>query len=79
MNQFIAAMTIIPSRIINIPKGTLSSGADADIAIINIQNEFIVDSSRFLSKGKNSPFNGWTLKGTVEKTISMGKVYDWTE
>lgn len=79
LNQLIAAMTIIPSKIINIPKGALSSGVEADIAIINTENEFIVDSSRFLSKGKNSPFNGWSLKGTVEKTISMGKVYDWGE
>ena len=72
-------MTIIPSRIINIPKGALLSGSEADIAIINTEKEFIVDSSRFLSKGKNSPFNRWTLKGTVEKTISMGKVHDWSE
>ena len=79
LNQLIAAMTIIPSRIINIPKGALLSGSEADIAIINTEKEFIVDSSRFLSKGKNSPFNRWTLKGTVEKTISMGKVHDWSE
>jgi len=77
LTHLITAMTVTPSKIINIPKGTLSSGAVADIAIINTQNEFIVDSSRFLSKGKNSPFNGWALKGTIEKTISMGKVYDW--
>jgi len=79
LSQLIAAMTIIPSKIINIPKGVLSPGAEADIAIINTQKEVIVDSSRFLSKGKNSPFNGWTLKGTVETTISMGKVYEWSK
>ncbi len=77
LKQFIAKMTITPSKILNIPKGSLSSGSDADIAIINPESTTIVDSSRFLSKGKNSPFNGWTLKGSVEKTISMGKVYDW--
>jgi dihydroorotase len=47
------------------------------VAIIDTEKEFTVDSSKFLSKGKNSPFNRWPLKGTVEKTISAGKVYEW--
>ena len=78
LKQLIIKMSVTPSVIMRIPKGTLSSGSDADIAIINLEHSFVVDSSRFLSKGKNSPFNGWSLKGTVEKTISMGKVHDWT-
>ncbi|MBI5408142.1 MAG: dihydroorotase [Nitrospirae bacterium] len=78
LKQLIMTMTITPSRIMGIPKGTLAEDADADVAIINLENSFVVDPSRFLSKGKNSPFNGWTLKGTIEKTIAMGKVYDWT-
>ncbi len=78
LKQLIMKMSATPSDIMRIPKGTLSSGSDADIAIINLEHSFLVDSSRFLSKGKNSPFNGWSLKGTVEKTISMGKVHDWT-
>jgi dihydroorotase len=78
LKQLIMKMSVTPSDIMRIPKGTLSSGSDADIAIINLEHSFVVDSSKFLSKGKNSPFNGWSLKGTVEKTISMGKVHDWT-
>lgn len=78
LKQLIMKMSATPAEIMKIPKGTLSSGADADIAIINLENTYTVDSSKFLSKGKNSPFNGWTLKGTVEKTISMGKIYDWS-
>ena len=53
------------------------AGADADIAIINTEKTYIVDSLNFVSKGKNSPFHKWKLKGTVETTIAMGKVYDW--
>ncbi len=78
LKQLIMKMSATPAEIMKIPKGTLSSGADADITIINLENTYTVDSSKFLSKGKNSPFNGWTLKGTVEKTISMGKIYDWS-
>jgi dihydroorotase len=77
LKQLITKMTLTPSKIMGIQKGTLTAGADADITIINTDKEYKVDSSGFLSKGKNSPFNKWNLKGTVEKTIAMGKVHEW--
>ncbi len=77
LKQLINIMSTTPSKLIRINKGTLAKGADADIAIINIEKKHKVDSSRFLSKGKNSPFHGWHLKGVVEKTISMGKIHEW--
>ncbi len=77
LKQLIAKMTITPSNIMGITKGSLAVGSDADIAIINTEKTYKVDSSGFLSKGKNSPFNKWTLKGTVETTIAMGKIYEW--
>ncbi len=75
--QLVKKMTTTPSEIMGINKGKLSENADADIAVINTGKKYRVDSSAFLSKGKNSPFNRWTLKGVVEKTISRGKVYEW--
>ena len=77
LSDLVAKMTLIPSRILGIGKGTLAADADADVAIINRDKQFIVDTASFLSKGKNSPFNRWTLKGTVETTVVMGKVYEW--
>ncbi len=77
LNQLVAKMSLTPSRIMGINKGTLSDNADADIAIINTETQYKVDSEDFLSKGKNSPFHKWTLKGKIEKTVAMGKVYDW--
>jgi len=77
LRQLIEKMSLNPSRIMGIPKGTLSEGADADITIINPKKEFVVDSGRFLSKGRNTPFDGWQLKGLPITTISMGKVYRW--
>ncbi|MEF9426087.1 MAG: dihydroorotase [Candidatus Mariimomonas ferrooxydans] len=74
---FIMKISLNPSKITGIKKGTLAVDADADITIVNLKNKLIVDSSRFLSKGGNTPFNGWNLKGTVEKTISMGKIHEW--
>lgn len=77
MKQLITKMALTPSLIMGIRKGTLTDDSDADIAIINTEKEFQVDTATFLSKGKNSPFNKWTLMGTVEKTIAMGKVFEW--
>lgn len=79
MKQLITKMALTPSLIMGIRKGTLTEDSDADIAIINTEKEFQVDTSTFLSKGKNSPFNKWTLMGTVEKTIAMGKVFEWEQ
>jgi dihydroorotase len=78
LKELIRKATVTPSNILRINKGTLSVGADADIAIINTENEYTVDSLNFVSKGKNSPFHRWKLKGTVETTIAMGKIHDWT-
>lgn len=77
LEHLITKITLNPSRIMGIPKGTLKVGADADIVIFDPESEFVVDTKRFYSKGKNSPFNGWRLKGMVLKTIVSGEVYDW--
>ncbi len=78
LKQLVKLMSLNPSQIMGISKGTLSPKANVDITIINPKKVYKVDSLKFLSKGKNTPFNRWALKGTVEKTISMGKVYEWT-
>lgn len=67
LNQLVKLMCLTPSNIMGISKGTLKEDSDADIAVINLNNKYKVDSPNFLSKGKNSPFNKWTLKGTIEK------------
>jgi dihydroorotase len=77
LKQFIMKMSVTPSGIIGIPKGTLAEGADADVAIIDLSRDFIVEPDKFLSKGKNTPFKGWQLKGAVLKTVSKGKIYEW--
>ncbi|MBC8412853.1 dihydroorotase, partial [bacterium] len=77
LNYLIKLMCLRPSLIAGISKGTLQPGADADLAIINTEKEYTVDSAKFLSKGKNSPFHSWQLTGKIEHTIAMGKLYNW--
>lgn len=56
-------------------KGTLKTGSDADIVIIDTKKEYKVDPGRFKSKGKNTPFAGSVLKGMPAVTISGGRIY----
>ena len=49
-------------------------GADADVIIVDPKAEWTVDAARFASKSRNTPFNGWQLKGQVLYTIVGGKI-----
>ena len=72
--EAVARMTVNPARILNLNKGTLSEGADADITIIDMAKNREVDVSKFESKGRNTPFAGWELKGWPVMTIVGGNV-----
>ena len=58
----------------NINDNQIKVGNDASIVIIDLKQKFIVDSNKFLSKGKSSIFEGKTLYGVIEKTISKGEI-----
>ncbi len=72
--EVISRLTIQPARILNIAEGTLSTGQDADICIFDPEAYWRVEKEKFLSKGKNTPFHGWELKGQVEYTIKTGEI-----
>ena len=72
--QAIARLTADPCRIFRLPKGTLSEGADADVTIVDPTREWTYDVRQSASKARNSPFNGWKLRGQVLATIVGGKV-----
>jgi dihydroorotase len=74
LGRAIARLTCEPARVFNLPKGTLSVGADADVTIVDPIREWVVDVKRFASKSRNSPFHGWKLRGEVLATIVGGKV-----
>jgi len=76
MLQLIEKMALNPARILGIDKGTLKEGAQADIVILNMNKEFRVESQKFASKGKNTPFEGWILNGMPVMVIYKGRIYD---
>lgn len=72
-------MATNPARILNLKKGELQEGGDADITVVDPEKDWRVDAERFLSKGKNTPFEGFHLQGRPVVTICKGKVYDFSE
>ncbi len=70
----IRLMTERPAKIIGIDKGTLSIGKQADVTIIDPDAEYKIDVGTFRSKSRNCPYNGWLVKGRVEKTIVQGEI-----
>ena len=76
LSQLVEKMAKNPAAILGLDKGTLKPGADADITILDLNKKFMVDSGQFFSKGKNTPFEGWVLKGMPVVTICKGKVHE---
>ena len=74
MEQIIEKMTVNPAKILNIPKGDIAVGKPCDITIFNPDEEYEINIAEFESKGKNSPFDGYKVKGRVKYTIVNGNI-----
>jgi dihydroorotase len=70
----IEKLTLQPARILGLDKGRLKVGADADLTLIDLAREQTVDVNQFKSKSRNSPFQGWKLKGLAILTIVGGRI-----
>ncbi len=73
-SQFVEKLSLNPSKILGLPKGTLQQGADADVTIIDPQLEWVFDLSEIHSKSKNSPYIGRKMKGRAVTTIVSGEI-----
>jgi dihydroorotase len=67
-------MTVKPAEVFGLPWGHLQPGAAADITLIDLEQEKAVNPEEFASKGKNTPFTGWNLKGWPVLTMVGGNV-----
>lgn len=74
ISQVIEKLTINPANIVNSDKGTLKKNKVADITIYDPKEEYLIDKSKFYSKGKNTPFQDWKVRGKVKYTIVSGKI-----
>lgn len=74
MSGLLKKFTENPARALKLPYGELTPGKAADIIVFDPDAEWTVDKNTFISKGKNTPFHGWKLKGKNLFTIVDGKV-----
>lgn len=73
-SQMLDKLTVNPAKMLKLDKGTLECKKAADLVLVDFDNEYIVDVSKFASKSKNSPFDGYKLKGKVMMTMVGGRI-----
>lgn len=74
LKGLLAKMTVNPARMLGIPCGEITPGKTADLIIFDPEIDWVVETKDFLTKGKNSPFQGWALKGRNRLTIVGGRI-----
>jgi dihydroorotase len=74
LRQLVARLSTHPARVLGLPGGTLAPGSPADVSVLDLDRRRKVEPERFASKGRNTPFAGWTLKGWPVITIVGGRV-----
>ena len=72
--QLVSLLSTRPARILGLPGGSLAPGSPADVTVLDPERRVKVDPARFESKGRNTPFAGWTLKGAPVLTVVDGRV-----
>jgi dihydroorotase len=77
--ELIAKLTVNPAKLLRLKgKGTLATGADGDVTVIDLHRAWTFRSAQSPSRGRNTPFDGWPLRGQAVATIVGGRVV-WRE
>jgi dihydroorotase len=74
LSRMIELLSVNPARILNVPGGTLAEGSPADVTLLAPDLQTTVLAAALRSKSKNTPFDGWSLRGGVAATIVGGRV-----
>ncbi len=74
LSRAVELLTAGPASVLGLEVGTLQPGRPADVTVIDPDARWVVDPERFFSKGRNTPFAGWTLQGRVERTYVGGRL-----
>jgi len=73
LRRMIELLSVNPARVLHIPGGTLSEGAPADITVLAPDLPVRIEAAKLRSRSKNTPFDGWQLRGGVAATIVGGR------
>jgi dihydroorotase len=72
--RMIELLSVNPARVLNIPGGSLAEGAPADVSILAPDLRVTIAAASMRSRSKNTPFDGWSLRGGVAGTIVGGRI-----
>ncbi len=73
-SDWVARWTLEPARILGRPAPSLADGAPADLVLLDLEHEWVVNAAEFASKSRNTPFDGWPLIGRALKTFCDGRL-----
>ena len=71
--RIIEMLTLNPARLLGLDRGTLATGAPADVTLIDPDMEWTVDKEQSFSRSRNTPFHRWQIKGRAVRTIVAGR------
>jgi dihydroorotase len=74
LDKLIEAMSTNPAKAFGLPVPAIAEGEEANLTLIDIAREYVIDASSFRSKSRNTPFAGMKVKGKVELTLAGGRV-----
>lgn len=74
LDQLIDWLTVKPAQTFNLPFGTLEEGSIADLTLLDLEKERTINKNNFYSKGKNTPFHHWKVRGVPVLTIFEGNI-----
>ncbi len=63
-----------PAKFLGLNSGLIKEGLEANLVLVNLNEEYEISTKDFISKGKNNPFNGAAVKGRVKMTIKRGQI-----
>jgi dihydroorotase len=73
LSRAVELLSCAPARILGLPSGTLRPGAPGDVTLLDLERRVTVDPAAFRSKGRNTPFGGWALRGAPAGTVVAGR------
>ena len=77
LHELVDLMSVNPSKLFSLGRGTLEAGKPADLCVFDLENRFKFDRDSMLTKARNTPFGGYELYGRTVLTISGGRItYD---
>ena len=73
LEELVDRMAVRPREIFRLPGGSIEAGEPADLAVLDLAEEYTIDPERFCSMGRSTPFAGWKVRGQAVRTMVNGR------